>query len=318
MMEKSMQKVWALRMVPLAKLPNFHLKATDTLHCFLTSGAATQFAMTQLTMAHENNLLSWGVAHPTNPEKQMGIGMSFVRYEIDMPEALVRHMMLRQKDPTRPNNYIGAVQPNGVQLPKAEAYIIGRDDGGKFEVHPAVETDIAALVQARKEAVQQKVEKLEQRAAAKTPQTAETHAKIRASRIASIEEMKADPAEQTPGSALITQHRHILSEQAEYKNFIRNLEASYRARSLRDPDDVNSMKAAHEALVDVYGQIRKAAIKNDDFEMATFAHNTIEAAQSYLIAIDHDKKYNIPEEQHGISNDELRDLGIYVPERDEW
>lgn len=314
-----MAKIWALKMVPTAKLPKFELKPSDTLHCFLTMGSATQFAMTQLSMAHENKLFSWAIDHPTNPEKQLGIGMSFVRYEIEMPDVLVGQMTRRQTDPTRPTNYIGAVQPNGVQLPKAEAYIIGRDDGGKFGVHPAAETDIASLVQARKETVQQKSDAIIQRAVAREEQKEENIAKMRASRAISIESMKTDPTEQTPGSALITQHRHILLEQPEYVSFIRNLEASYRARSLRDPEDSSGMKAAHEALVDVYGQIRKAAVKNDDFEMATFAHNTIEAAQSYLIALDHEKKYDAEQESGGgISRQELEELGIHVPERDEW
>lgn len=314
-----MAKVWALKMVPTAKLPKFELKPSDTLHCFLTMGAATQFAMSQLSMAHENKLFSWAIDHPTNPEKQLGIGMSFVRYEVDMPDELVRQMTLRQTDPTRPTNYIGAVQPNGVQLPKAEAYITGKDDGGKFGVHPAAETDIVALVQERKNVVQAKADALEQRAANRAAHKEESIAKMRASRAASIEEMKADPTEQTPGSALITRHRQMLLEQPDYNNFIRNLEASYRARSLRDPDDTSGMKAAHEALVDVYGQIRKAAVKNNDFEMATFAHNTVEAAQSYLIALDHEKKYASEQESGGgISRQELEELGIHVPEHDEW
>lgn len=314
-----MAKVWALKMVPTAKLPKFELKPSDTLHCFLTMGAATQFAMSQLSMAHENKLLSWAVDHPTNSKKQLGIGMSFVRYEIEMPDALVRQMTLRQTDPTRPTNYIGAVQPNGVQLPKAEAYITGKDDGGKFGVHPATETDITALVQNRKDAVQQKADEIAHRAATRIDRKEEGLAKMRASRAASIEEMKADPGEQTPGSALITRHRRLLSEQPEYASFTRNLEASFRARSLRDPDDTSGMKAAHEALVDVYGQIRKAAVQNNDFEMATFAHNTIEAAQGYLIALDHEKKYVTAEESYGgISQHELEELGIHVPEQEEW
>ena len=161
-----MAKISALKMVPTAKLPGFHLKATDTLHCFLTEGAANSFAMSQLSMANEQKLRSWGVEDPAHPDKQIGIGTSFVRYDIELPDVMVQQMTRAQHNPNRPTNYIGTVQPNGVHLPQPAAYLIGKDDAGKFQKLPA-DVDIAAVVQERKEICTQKQEATAHRLAEK-------------------------------------------------------------------------------------------------------------------------------------------------------
>lgn len=315
-----MAKISALKMVPTAKLPEFQLKATDILHCFLTEGSANAFAMSQLHLADEQKLRSWGVEHPAHPDRQIGIGMSFVRYDITLPDSMVQKMIRSQHDSSRPTNYVGTVQPNGVNFPVPSAYFVGKDDAGKLQKLPA-ETDIAALVQERKNICEKKRDEVVNRLVQKAENAEATNtakmSKIKDRIAKSIEESKSDPTENTPGSCLITQHRSLLSEKAGYTSFIRNLESSYKAKSLRDHNDPSGMKAAHQAIVDVYSQIQRFAVKRDDFEMATFAHNTVEAANGYLISLEHDSKYG-EEYQNGISREELDDMGIHVPERDEW
>ncbi len=316
-----MAKVYALKAIGTSKLDTFQLKPTDVLHCFLSEGSAASFALSQLDMAEEDRRMSWGIPNPEKPDRQFGLGMTFIRYELDLPGEVLSQMVRAQRDPARPENYAGAIQMNGAQMPEVHAYIVGRDDGGgRKYLWPGV--DLKAFVQARKDAcvekqqqaqarVDYKMEHADEIAAQKAENMRQGREKARQTH---LDNMRSDP--DTPGGAIISKAVAYLRDNG-YHTEAKQLEATFHSRYLRNlENDQNGLLSAHEALVKVFTQLQKSAVKKDDFEMATYAHNTVKAAREYLGSLAQDRASQ--GNQPYATNDELSAFGLNPDSRDEW